>query len=332
MRLRYTGFLLSALAFGVLAVWISPDRLSAVGIMDISLASPNDLIRETTLMEIQLAKFGAMGMALFLGVLWLAMPVLIRTEWYQRISSEERFPAAYRLHQSRLFTGTAGVAMLSIAFAASYLIFGSYIFTRETLGQINREDGILEMGSALLLLIASGVAFWIYFRAARSAIGAMHLFLALLFFLMCGEEISWGQRFLNLETPDLLREVNVQQEINLHNMFGYLFDHLFILGFFIWGCIVPLLYWRSVLWRWLQSSIGLPMPSVGLAIAMLLVTLTQDQLTEGVLGWSVPGLRVPELREFLSAICFVLLMWESRYLVLWSTSSERRPASRTSHS
>lgn len=323
-RVRHVVLLLSSLLFGALAVWISPDRLSAIGIMDFSLASKIDLVRETALLEIRIAKYGAAAMALFLFTLWLAMPGLVRTEWYKGIAREQKFTEAYRAHQARIFTGTAAVAALAILVAALYLIYGGDIFTIQTLRQLNREDGILETSSAALLLGASGLALWVALRADQSAVKAMHFFLAFLFFAMCGEEISWGQRLLNFETPEALREVNVQQEINLHNMFGYLFDHLFILCFFIWGCVVPYLYWRSAIWRWFQSSIGLPMPSIGLAIAMLVVTLTQDQLTEGILGWSVPGLRVPEVREFLSTLCFVLMMLESRYLVLSPETSERR--------
>ena len=78
--------------------------------------------------------------------------------------------------------------------------------------------------------------------------------------------------------------------------------------------MVPVLFWNSVLWRWFQTRIGLPMPSIGLGIAMLFVTLMQEQLTDPLLG-ALHSLRVPELREFLSAICFVLMMVESRRLV-----------------
>ena len=56
------------------------------------------------------------------------------------------------------------------------------------------------------------------------------------------------------------------------------------------------------------------MPSLGLAVSMLLVTLMQEQITNNLLG-TVHVLRVPELREFLSALCFVLIMVESRRLL-----------------
>ena len=32
------------------------------------------------------------------------------------------------------------------------------------------------------------------------------------------EEISWGQRIFDIDTPEALKEVNVQKEINIHNL------------------------------------------------------------------------------------------------------------------
>ena len=41
---------------------------------------------------------------------------------------------------------------------------------------------------------------------------------ALLMFVFMGEEISWGQRILGFGTPEVLMEINHQQEFNLHNI------------------------------------------------------------------------------------------------------------------
>jgi hypothetical protein len=43
---------------------------------------------------------------------------------------------------------------------------------------------------------------------------------ALLFLFVGGEEVSWGQRLIGLQTPDALMEINVQKEANLHNIDG----------------------------------------------------------------------------------------------------------------
>ena len=307
------------LLFGVLLIalgfWMSPERLAAIGIMDRSLASDNLLTRETALLEIRLAKIGSFALGI-LSILWFFfLPRIMTSDWYARLQSDEvRFPAAYEMQQRRFFTPEALLGLAAVFLALLYLIFGGQLFSRSVLGMLNREDGVFESASALLLLIASLLALRVWFWARGSAVGRMHLFLAVLFFAMCGEEISWGQRLFDFETPDALRDLNVQEEINLHNMFGYLFDHLFILCFFVWGCIVPLLYWRSMIWRFFQVRLGLPFASTGLAFVMLCATLMQDQLTDTVFG-AVPGLRVPELRELISAICFVLLMMESQTLL-----------------
>lgn len=308
------------------ALWLAPDRLAAIGIMDRSLASDNALVRETALLEIQIAKIGFGVLAALMAVLAIFAPRLEQSNWYNRIQNEgSGFPLAYEAQQRRLFTVSSFVAFLGLVFAALYLRYGNFTFTPEALAAINREDGVLEATSAIILLVASVMALFIAYRAGWTAIGLFHGFLALLFFAMCGEEVSWGQRYFGFETPDALMGLNVQNEVNLHNMFGYLFDHLFILLFFVWGCVIPAMYWLWRPWRWFQSRIGLPMPSLGLAVAMLLVTLTQEQLTDRLIG-TVTVLRVPELREFLSAICFLLMMTESRAL-LASRQEEAVPAS-----
>lgn len=45
------------------------------------------------------------------------------------------------------------------------------------------------------------------------------LLLALACFYVAMEEISWGQRVFNIETPDFFKEHNLQGETNLHNLF-----------------------------------------------------------------------------------------------------------------
>ncbi|MCA9370128.1 MAG: hypothetical protein H6774_02350 [Pseudomonadales bacterium] len=42
----------------------------------------------------------------------------------------------------------------------------------------------------------------------------------LVFFVAGGEEISWGQRLLGIETPEEIAKVNSQQEITIHNLDG----------------------------------------------------------------------------------------------------------------
>ena len=43
--------------------------------------------------------------------------------------------------------------------------------------------------------------------------------LAIAAFYTVMEEISWGQRLLDIETPDFFWEQNIQEEMNIHNLF-----------------------------------------------------------------------------------------------------------------
>lgn len=311
MSMRPALFVIAGL-FCAFALWVSPERLSSLGIMDRSLASENGLTRETALLEIFLARYAAFAIAALCALLALFWPRLQKTRGYKTLMSRNlRYPDRYEDALGRLWDPALRVILMLLVASFIYLALAETLFSRATLVMINREDGMIEYTSALLLILAAGYAGYTgLFAATRPASRGFHLFLALLFFAMCGEEISWGQRIFGFETPESLSGLNVQNEVNLHNMFGYLFDHLFILCFFLWGCIIPLLYHMSRTSRQVMRWAGLPIPSIGLAIGMLLITLYQDQIILAVFD-PVPRLRIPEMREFFSAAAFLALMRQS---------------------
>lgn len=87
-----------------------------------------------------------------------------------------------------------------------------------------REDGPIESFTAVAFL-ASAIAFAAAAtRRDDSALGRAHrLWLwaaAVGAFLCFGEEISWGQRLLGIETPRPFLELNAQRELNVHNLQG----------------------------------------------------------------------------------------------------------------
>ena len=88
------------------------------------------------------------------------------------------------------------------------------------------ENGLIENMQSLFLVTA---IFFLY--KARSNFKHIKIinyfitiqFLALIYFL--GEEISWGQHFFNWASPEFFKDINNQQETNLHNI-SNLFDQL----------------------------------------------------------------------------------------------------------
>jgi hypothetical protein len=111
-----------------------------------------------------------------------------------------------------------------------------------------REDGVFETASACLWLISSGLCFYLYsigqtgcdLIVCKTRRNIFLLLLALVFFFGFGEEISWGQRIFGVQTPEPLREINEQGELNIHNLAGFHVEQLFSLFWFSYAFVAPL--------------------------------------------------------------------------------------------
>jgi hypothetical protein len=326
---RLTLFVVAAV-LGLCGAIISPELLSSVGLMRGSLQHELELVRRTTYIEIEALRIIAVFLALVCGVLGVYWPRIAVSDRYRRfVSTDLRTPLAYARYQSSLFNISFLIVLAGTVLLAVYSIAAASFLGAETRVMINREDGVIEELSAVLLLVASALSLWVAWRVGRrDRRFPMHLFLAFLFFVMCGEEISWGQRYLGLETPEALAAVNVQGEINFHNMFGYFFDHMFIAAFFTWLVLAPLAAAYSRFFRRAFWTVGLPVGSLGLAAGAALVYLTFFVVLGRVVE-TIPGLRLAEPRELLSAICFLLLMAEVLVFVPASLRSKARTEDRS---
>lgn len=85
------------------------------------------------------------------------------------------------------------------------------------------EQGMFETIQSFLLTCCFFLAATLaYLAANRNRVGLAAFFAC--FALGTGvigmEEINWGQRLLDLETPQSLKQINKQQEMNLHNVAG----------------------------------------------------------------------------------------------------------------
>lgn len=152
---------------------------------------------------------------------------------------------------------------------------------------VYEEDGLFEVGTALALLTcaayflvsASGRA-WRRSRRLSAATTALAV-LCLLLFL---EEISWGQRIFNWDTPEHISTLNAQQETNLHNMFvGYNQLIRLVIALIISSVLLGRDFW----WRRLSAS-GLrelvPPPAAVYFVPFLIFSHTYDELFEEVVG------------------------------------------------
>jgi hypothetical protein len=99
------------------------------------------------------------------------------------------------------------------------------------------EDGIYEWATCLAYAAGAVLAAIVAVRLRTSdrLIALAFGVLAVGLFLVAGEEISWGERLLGFQGPETLRELNRQDEANLHNLLHNSVLHLAYIGVGLYG-------------------------------------------------------------------------------------------------
>jgi hypothetical protein len=82
------------------------------------------------------------------------------------------------------------------------------------------EDGPVENSTVIALALAAALLIWESLRPGHSLRRSLMIAVAAAALLVAGEEISWGQRIFGIDTPEALRVVNDQGELNFHNLEG----------------------------------------------------------------------------------------------------------------
>ncbi|MFQ5902163.1 MAG: tetratricopeptide repeat protein [Candidatus Binatia bacterium] len=161
------------------------------------------------------------------------------------------------------------------------------------------EDSWAEYGSFVSWAMASCFFAWILFKDRGFRKPGLML-LAFGAFFVATEEISWGQRILDLQSPTLFAEYNLQGETNLHNLVAVTQGRYMIAGIaiFLWSILLPLLATKwGRLWGWC-NRLGIPIvpmhlwPLFLLAISFLIYhpVLRSDEVSELFLAIAIVAL------------------------------------------
>ncbi len=186
------------------------------------------------------------------------------------------------------------------------------------------EDGLVEWLTVLGLLCCGGLLLNHAIRQTRQR--WLTLGLALLCLFGAGEEISWGQRLLELETPAFFSEHNAQEEIGLHNLVvewqgeqykinRLVFGRGLAVGLLIYLFILIPVYHRNLRIQYWADQLGIPIARGYQAGLYLLVVATVElaidsskrgEMTElaGVLVFSLNVLFPENQRQLETAIDF----------------------------
>jgi hypothetical protein len=135
------------------------------------------------------------------------------------------------------------------------VIAAGFLFYHDALlyKSLTVEDGVVEYLTALGFLIGGIFALLLtnkrnFFTNSlvRNTFIAGCILVGLSLFFVAGEEISWGQRILGIETPEAIAEQNRQGEINLHNseaFWPYVYSAYFYVG--LYGIGVWIVEWLT---------------------------------------------------------------------------------------
>ena len=163
--------------------------------------------------------------------------------------------------------------------------------------QFTVEDGFIEWLTVLALSVTMVVCFrraWLLRQQAKPLFLTMTVFFGIAFLFGAGEEISWGQRLLGIESPEFFKEYNAQGETNLHNtiindtkinklVFG---KGIGILLLFYLAIFIPL-YHKKTAFRDFVDRFAIPIASnyqiAAYIIAILLIQVGMESSKKGEL-------------------------------------------------
>jgi len=203
-------------------------------------------------------------------------------------------------------------ALVMVAVFLAFSVMLSQVNPAAFADEFTVEDGFIEWTTSITLFIAFCYSVHRLVKAWR-LFGFRGRFIMLLVALVClfgaGEEISWGQRIFDIETPQSLMEHNAQKEMNLHNLtFEWngkevkvnrlVFGRGLTLALLLYLLVLTPLHRRNARVRRIVDGWAIPMPTPYQVLAYLAVVAVVELLIDS----SKRG----EMTEFGGAIVFML--------------------------
>lgn len=163
-----------------------------------------------------------------------------------------------RLHQARAALREDAATRWGLRGSLAELLFafplvGAALFALASVDRglflfLAEEDSLLEWSQVVILASAAVLATLLAARALREGRrphALAYFVLAAGCIFVAGEEVSWGQRILGLETPESLAEINRQDELTLHNIDDVRVAlKFFLIGLGLAGFALPWLFAR----------------------------------------------------------------------------------------
>ena len=157
-----------------------------------------------------------------------------------------------------------------------------HTFNQKMFNSLVKEDGIIEYLTAILLLASSVLTLKIFLKIKKNhSLVNFGLFLSVVvLFFAFGEEISWGQRIFNIESPTFFNNNNLQGETNIHNLMidgvklnKWIFTYGSVLFFTFYFFITPFLYKKGTIPKSLLNKFSFVVPNYFQSLLFLFSTI-----------------------------------------------------------
>jgi len=184
------------------------------------------------------------------------------------------------------------------------IIYGIEQFDQRYFFELFKEDRLLEWLTFWFLLLTGLLSAALAWRARQAELNTYWFFvlLGIFFILFAMEEISWGQRIFQIESPDFFLVNSDQQEINAHNVLQnwgrFRTNRVAGVALFVYGGLLPFLPQKS----WMKGvfdQAGVVIPSRVLVLGFVLAALLMLPIFSG---------REEELGELFFSISLLLFI------------------------
>ena len=234
--------------------------------------------------------------------------------------------------------------MYALGFLRVVLFYSPCYFSVSWTDRLTEEDGFYEWLGALCFLASAlfFLALWYFHNKPKSRSSRLgryswtFFFFFLLFLFGFGEEISWGQRLFDFDTPEFMAENNMQGETNIHNLSFFHgltasgarktgigaflnMQALTYIGFSCYLLALPLLSRWSTRFNRLIYILRIPLTPLFIGV-FFLMNWVYGNLLRAILT-EQDGHSIVEIKESLMA---VILLMIPLYFLYWREADAKR--------
>lgn len=204
--------------------------------------------------------------------------------------------------------------LLNVGIAFGVLIASKLAPDTRLLLKATIENGPYEVATALILL-GGGLALLRQATIRESSTQWLTLAqvgMGLLCLVGAGEEISWGQHWIQFESSDFFQQHNQQQETNLHNLMDpVLFSTMINIVIYGGFTLVPFLNWafpkNRISLTLENKNLLIFMPSIHVALFLMLANCFH--------GWLIPATYSDSLvLIFCWLLAGSLMLWKKKHV------------------